>query len=55
MPHPTEPSREHPNTYFVQDRSTEDEMTHLEIQDKMVTTGGNKPMDGKPMPIRGQQ
>src|SRR5690349_20715208 len=35
---PMEPSREHPSTYFVQDRSSLEEMERLEIQDKMLTT-----------------
>ena len=39
MPHPTEPPRENPSTYFVQDRSNQEEMQRLEIQDKMLTTG----------------
>jgi ubiquinone/menaquinone biosynthesis C-methylase UbiE len=39
MSYPPEPPREHPSTYFVQDRSNQDEMTRLEIQDKMLTTG----------------
>jgi ubiquinone/menaquinone biosynthesis C-methylase UbiE len=39
MSYPTEPLREHPSTYFVHDRSNQDEMTRLEIQDKMLTTG----------------
>jgi ubiquinone/menaquinone biosynthesis C-methylase UbiE len=36
---PMEPPREHESTYFVQDRSNLDEMTRLEIQDNMITTG----------------
>ena len=35
----TEPPREHPSTYFVQDRENVDEMTRLEIQDTMLTKG----------------
>lgn len=34
-----EPLREHPSTYFVQDRSSRDEMARLEVQDKMLTVG----------------
>jgi ubiquinone/menaquinone biosynthesis C-methylase UbiE len=30
--------REHPSTYFVQDRENLEEMTRLELQDKMLTT-----------------
>ena len=38
MSNPTVPSREHPSTYIVQDRKNAEEMTRLEIQDKMFTT-----------------
>ena len=34
-----EPPREHPSTYFVQDRSNQEEMDRLEIQDKIMTDG----------------
>ena len=33
----TSPRREHPSTYFVQDRSNQDEMTRLHLQDQMIT------------------
>src|SRR5689334_21717163 len=33
------PKREHPSTYFVQDRSNLDEMIRLHIQDRMLTVG----------------
>ncbi|HLZ55574.1 MAG TPA: methyltransferase domain-containing protein [Ktedonosporobacter sp.] len=39
MTDPTNPRREHPSAYFVQDRSNEDEMTRLRLQDQMITTG----------------
>src|SRR5579859_8029420 len=39
MANPTDPRRELANTYFVQDRSNQDEMTRLRIQDQMLTTG----------------
>src|SRR5215469_852762 len=39
MSYPTGPLREQSSTYFVQDRTNQDEMTRLEIQDKMLTTG----------------
>ena len=37
----TEPqkSKEHPSTYFVQDRSNEDELTRLHIQDQLLIKG----------------
>jgi ubiquinone/menaquinone biosynthesis C-methylase UbiE len=37
--YPEEAPREHPSTYFVQDRANLEEMTRLEIQDKMITAG----------------
>jgi ubiquinone/menaquinone biosynthesis C-methylase UbiE len=39
MPIVPEPKREHPSTYFVQDRSNENELTRLQIQDHIVTAG----------------
>jgi ubiquinone/menaquinone biosynthesis C-methylase UbiE len=33
----TDPRREHPSTYFVQDRSNEDELARLRLQDQMTT------------------
>jgi ubiquinone/menaquinone biosynthesis C-methylase UbiE len=39
MSDPTEQPREHPSTYLVQDRSNQEEMTRLETQDKMLTSG----------------
>jgi ubiquinone/menaquinone biosynthesis C-methylase UbiE len=39
MSYPTEPLKEHPSAYFVQDRSNLEEMTRLEIQDSMLTAG----------------
>jgi ubiquinone/menaquinone biosynthesis C-methylase UbiE len=35
----SEPLKEHPSTYIVQDRGSLEEMKRLEIQDKMITTG----------------
>src|SRR6185437_8297563 len=32
-----DPRREHPSTYFVQDRSNQDELTRVTIQDQMTT------------------
>lgn len=37
MSTPLDPRPEHPSTYFVQDRSNEDELTRLHVQDQMVT------------------
>lgn len=39
MPTPIDPRREHPSTYFVQDRSNEEELTRLHAQDQMLTAG----------------
>ena len=39
MSTPTDPGREHASTYFVQDRSSQDEMDRLQLQDKMLTAG----------------
>jgi len=35
----THPYRDHPNTYVVQDRSSQDEMQRLRIQDQIMTAG----------------
>ena len=50
MANPTEPRREHPSTYFVQDRSSRQEMDRLRIQDQMLTTsmGGVLPEQDDP-------
>ncbi len=39
MSTPTDPRREHPSTYFVQDRSNEEELNRLRLQDQQVTAG----------------
>ena len=39
MSYPTEPLREHPSAYFVQDRDNLEEVARLEIQDNMLTAG----------------
>jgi ubiquinone/menaquinone biosynthesis C-methylase UbiE len=39
VPDPTEQSRENPSAYFVQDRSNQDEITRLMVQDKLITAG----------------
>jgi len=50
MPNPPEPRREHPSTYFVQDRSNPEELTRLLIQDALVTArmGGVLPEQPDP-------
>src|SRR5262245_399054 len=45
-----QPRREHPSTYFVQDRSNLDEMTRLQIQDQMLTTGMGGVLPEQPDP-----
>jgi ubiquinone/menaquinone biosynthesis C-methylase UbiE len=52
MAYPTEPLREHPSTYFVQDRSNQEEMDRLEIQDKMTTAGMGGVLPEQPDPTR---
>lgn len=52
MAYPTEPQREHPSTYFVQDRSNQEEMERLEIQDKMATAGMGGVLSEQPDPTR---
>ncbi len=37
MSTPTNPRQEHPSTYFVQDRSNEDELTRMMIQGRLLT------------------
>ncbi len=38
MTNSPEPRREHPSTYIVQDRSNDEELNRLRIQDQMITT-----------------
>lgn len=54
MPTPPEPRGEHPSTYFVQDRSNEEEMTRLQLQDQMLTAamGGVLPEQADVAPFR---
>src|SRR5881394_1366493 len=47
-----ERNREHPSTYFVQDRSNLDEMTRLRIQDQMLTAGMGGVLPEQDHPIR---
>ncbi|GAC1375883.1 MAG: 27-O-demethylrifamycin SV methyltransferase [Ktedonobacteraceae bacterium] len=48
----TEPQtpKEHPSTYVVQDRSNEEELTRLRIQDQLVTTGMGGVLPEQPDP-----
>lgn len=54
MPESTNPRQEHPSAYFVQDRSSEDEMTRLQIQDEMLTTSMGGVLPEQPDPGRFQ-
>ncbi len=49
-----DPRREHPSTYFVPDRSNEEEFTRLQIQDRLVTAimGGALPEQSDPTIFR---
>ena len=44
--------RELPNTYFVQDRSNEDEFARLRVLDRMLTTGMGGVLPEQPDPTR---
>jgi ubiquinone/menaquinone biosynthesis C-methylase UbiE len=50
MSTPTDPRREHPSTYFVQDRSNEEELTRLQIQDQIITAGMGGVLPEQPNP-----
>jgi ubiquinone/menaquinone biosynthesis C-methylase UbiE len=50
MSTPTNPRREHPSTYFVQDRSNEEELSRLQTQDQMVTTSMGGVLPEQPDP-----
>jgi len=50
MPTPTNPRREHPSTYFVQDRSNEEELTRLHVQDQLITAGMGGVLPEQPDP-----
>lgn len=50
MSNPTNPRRERPSTYFVQDRSNEEELNRLQTQDQMVTTSMGGVLPEQPDP-----
>ena len=50
MSTPTDPRQEHPSTYVVQDRSNEEELTRLQVQDQMMTTGMGGVLPEQPDP-----
>lgn len=45
-----EPRREYPNTYFVKDRSNQDEMARLALQDELMTKGMGGVLPEQPDP-----
>jgi ubiquinone/menaquinone biosynthesis C-methylase UbiE len=49
---PIGPLKEHPSTYIVQDRSNQEEMVRLEVQDKMLTLGMGGVLAEQSDPIR---
>lgn len=50
MSTPTNPRREHPSTYVVQDRSNQEELTRLQILDQIVTAGMGGVLPEQPEP-----
>jgi ubiquinone/menaquinone biosynthesis C-methylase UbiE len=50
MSNSTDPRREHPSTYVVQDRSNEEELTRLQVQDQMLTAGMGGVLPEQPDP-----
>jgi ubiquinone/menaquinone biosynthesis C-methylase UbiE len=46
------PHREHPSTYFVQDRDNQEELVRLQLQDQMVTTSMGGVLAEQPDPAR---
>lgn len=50
MPLPEEPKKELHSTYFVQDRSNEQEMLRVKLQDQMITAGMGGPLPEQPTP-----
>ncbi|HEY3992907.1 MAG TPA: class I SAM-dependent methyltransferase [Ktedonobacteraceae bacterium] len=50
MPIPPEPKREHPSTYVVQDRSNQEELNRLQIQDHLFTANMGGVLPEQPDP-----
>src|SRR5258706_13859742 len=50
MSNPPAPRREHPSRYLVQNRSNEEELTRLQIQDQMLTAGMGGVLPEQPDP-----
>jgi ubiquinone/menaquinone biosynthesis C-methylase UbiE len=51
MPIPPEPKHEHPSTYAVQDRSNQEELNRLQIQDHLFTANMGGVLPEQPDPI----
>jgi ubiquinone/menaquinone biosynthesis C-methylase UbiE len=52
MPSPKNAHREHPSTYFVQDRGNKEELARLELQDRLVTASMGGVLPEQPDPAR---
>ncbi len=50
MSNPTNPRQEQAGTYFVQDRSNEEELTRVSIQDRLITSGMGGVLPEQPDP-----
>jgi ubiquinone/menaquinone biosynthesis C-methylase UbiE len=55
MSTPPKPSREHPSTYFVEERSNKEEMKRVQIQGQMITASMGGALPDQPEPERFQQ
>src|SRR5260370_37105712 len=55
MPIPPEPKREHPSTFFVKDRSNQEELEGLQIQDHLYTAGMGGVLPEQPDPTAFQR
>jgi ubiquinone/menaquinone biosynthesis C-methylase UbiE len=51
MSTPTNPSREHPSTYFVQDRESKEELERLRVFDDLLTAGMGGVLPEQPDPV----
>jgi ubiquinone/menaquinone biosynthesis C-methylase UbiE len=55
MPILPEPKREHPSTYFVQDRTSQEELKRLQIQDRLYTASMGGVLPEQPDPTAYQR
>ncbi len=49
------PHREHPSTYFVQDRESKEELERVQLQDHMITAGMGGVLPEQPDPTSFQR